>query len=707
VKYFGLKNLSSTEAEETNPITWGPHPGYPDGTKQEYRDWCGHPQTNHMFYSGVEGLNPGLRLTVQNPPHLMHGWVIDYDSKFIDPDKIAQISQIAPTGLAPMWVGRTYSGGARLVYEFEKPILVDNKELTGTFLKLLAKELKIKDLLPGFDDTSFDIHLQYYEVGRDWHQIKEGAPLKDDFLGLQFFNAAMKRQIRGEGMQIPIEEVAAEVARQFPQRWPGEFRVGARGPLFWIADGIDRVGCQVGDHGIMAYSERAGKSFLTWREVLGAKFVQDYEAERIGAAAAGLWFDGKSYWQERDERWISSNKDDTSDDLRVGGLSGKVGAKETASEVAKVLTCVRSGEHKVDGAVPFVHCKDDLVVLPNGYRYLNISVARVIQPADEVDVSKFPWIYEWVTKSWDEAEPHQEGFFLAWLKHYYKSALEGNMQPGHAIIIAGDRDRGKTFFARQVIARAMGGGSESGGYLLGETSFNKACAESACWNVDDTLGAATWDKHDDFSNALKKHVANPTVLYHPKFRDAFDLPWKGRIIVTCNTDTKSLEIVPTLDGTIGDKLLLFKMGNWRPKFWGNPSFEQTIWGETPYFLAWLLQYQPPDYTHDAKSSRFGNVLEYHHPDLVRASKEASSQGRIEEMLTEWKPAYRGGDKHKKSVWMTCTQLRASLSNVPGFEASLREFGRNRLAQALRSLGPRFVLETRIRDGYREYHLNLE
>lgn len=705
MKYFGLKNLSSQDAFDCDPTKWGPHPGYPE-TKEEFRVWSGHPQTDHLFYTTVEGLTPSLRLTVQNPPQYMHGWAIDYDAyRFIDEKKIADIPNIAPAGLCPMWTCRTRSGGARVVYEFEKPVLIDNKELRESFLKILAKELLVKNLLPEFDDASFEVHLQYWEVGRDWHAVKGGAPIKADWLGLQFFNAATKAKIHGEGFTIPIEAVAEEVERQFPGRWKGDFAVGVRGPLFWIQDGIDRTGCQVGDHGVITYSSRAPKSFMTWRDILGAKFVLDYEAERIGAAAERMWYDGKLYWQSRDEKWAASNKDDAGADLKVGGLSGKVGGKETASEVEKVLSAVRNGPQKVDGAVPFVHCKDDLVVLPNGYRYLNISVSKVIEPSDTPDPAKFPWIYDWIHKAWDDPQDQQRDSFLFWLKHYYGSALNGNLQPGQAIVIAGEHDRGKTFFARQVIARALGGGVEASGYLLGETSFNKACAESACWNVDDTRGSATWDKHDEFSNALKRHVANPTVTYHPKFRDAFDLPWKGRIIVTCNTDAKSLEIMPTLDGTIRDKVTLLKLGNWKPKFWGNPSFEHTIWGETPHFLAWLIQWQPPETVIDNSSTRFGSVLPYHHPDLVLASKESSSLGRIEEMLAQWKPLVRGKDETQR--WMTATQLRSSLSDVPGFDGSLREFGRNRMAQALQGLDKKFVLKIRIRDGYKQYLLNLQ
>jgi hypothetical protein len=156
--------------------------------------------------------------------------------------------------------------------------------------------------------------------------------------------------------------------------------------------------------------------------------------------------------------------------------------------------------------------------------------------------------------------------------------------------------------------------------------------------------------------------------------------------------------------------MLFKFGDWQPHFWANPEFEASIRKELPYFLAWLLTWTPPDFTKvdfetkEPATSRFG-VGSFRHPALVRASHEASSAGRLEEMLEEWRIRYReGGDGNP--IWMTATQLRSHLSGVSGFESSLREFGRNKLAQDLGSLDKKYILEKRSRNGYREYLIKL-
>jgi hypothetical protein len=260
MKFFALPNLSSQGAVPCNPTTVMPVVSYPS-TKEKFREWCADKATNHCFYSPVEGLNPHVRVTnTTNPPMLMHGLVVDYDAQ-IDSSMIAKIPINGAAGLLPMWVSTTYSGGRRLLFEFEEAVLVDHDELTDRFLKLLAKELKVKNLLPGLDETSFK-RTQYFELGRDWQRILEGNPIPSDLLSFLIFKAASAKQLHVDGPCIPIEAVAEEVERRWPGRIQGEFAVGLRTPLFWLDDGIDRIGAQVGDHGMICYSDRAGKSFL-------------------------------------------------------------------------------------------------------------------------------------------------------------------------------------------------------------------------------------------------------------------------------------------------------------------------------------------------------------------------------------------------------------------------------------------------------------
>jgi hypothetical protein len=189
--------------------------------------------------------------------------------------------------------------------------------LAELFLRELRKELRLENLLPSLDKSTFSL-TQYFELGRDWRHIPDAKPIPSNVLGLLFYRAAGNKVIRGEGPNIPIEAVAAEVERRWPGQINGEFTVGLRTPLFWVEPFEDRIGAQVGDHGMICYSTRAHKGFIHWAEILGSEFVRNYEAEREGAAMEEWDFDGVGYWRRLDnQQWSRRNKDTCADDLRT------------------------------------------------------------------------------------------------------------------------------------------------------------------------------------------------------------------------------------------------------------------------------------------------------------------------------------------------------------------------------------------------------
>jgi hypothetical protein len=702
MKLFALPNLHYNDVSQiSEPWTLPPAPEFE--TKDAFRAWCNSKETQHCFYSGIEAWTPSLRITVANPPRLMHALVVDYDNEDITDDHVKLIPTNGNSARLPMWVNTTFSGGRRLIWEFEKPIPIDCPELFDRFIKLLAKDLKCNDVLPAMDSSSLK-STQYFELGKNWAPIPGGQAVASDVLSLLIFEAAAQRQIQVEGPTIPIEVVAKEVEERYPNRWPGDFAVGTRGPLFWIQDGIDRVGCQVGDHGMICYSERAGKAFVPWVEIFGREFVRKYEAERVGEAAQGIWFDGRHYWRKAlDGGWRHRSKDDMVMWLRGQGISSQSGAKGTASEAEKVLLLAQE-LRSVRAAAPVVHDNREVVKI-NGDNYLNISSVEIMQPASgEQDPKDFPWLDEFFTKCWDEGHPEQRDYFLAWLQHFYVPCLSGRPQQGQALIIAGEPSRGKTFFNHRILGTMMGGFSDSTDFLMGKTNFNKENAEVALWAIDDTRGASSWESHGAFSAALKKHVANPQVRVEGKGRDSFTIPWKVRIVLTCNLDKESMNIVPALNATIKDKIMLLKWGRWQAKFLSAGGTEDVVKGELPHFLGWLRDWKPPQHVLSDNPRYFVNA--YHHPDMLVEAHDSSAGGRLTELLDMWRNERPREKGEKESIWMTATTLRKAISQDPSARDALKEFNRNRMAAALESVGEEYVLETRRNRGNQEYLIKL-
>ena len=246
-------------------------------TKAEYRAWCADANTDHCFYSMAEGDSPNGRISEDNPINKLHGFVADFDAPVDWPNIDSVLKIRCDGGHMPTWRTKTQSGYIRLVWEFDKPMPIA-PALAESFMKRLSDALKASMLLAGFDKTSLKPS-QYFEIGEDWTQI--GDPIHVSFARTVLLKAANDTPIRTEDTNIPLDDIAAEVARRFPNRWKGEFVIGYRGPLFWIDDGIDRDGCQVREDGMICYSDRAGTGFKSWASILGKQFVTKYEEKKL------------------------------------------------------------------------------------------------------------------------------------------------------------------------------------------------------------------------------------------------------------------------------------------------------------------------------------------------------------------------------------------------------------------------------------------
>lgn len=681
---FILPNLASQTATTgvALPLAPAPRPSLKD--KPAFRAWCNEIGTNHMFYSLVEGLIPGLRISEANPPKLLHGFVADYDAAVTD----AMIVDLGKAkGLLPTWSSRTFSGGARLVWEFAEAILCDCKPLAERFLAVVAKELKVKAALPGFDDASLNLN-QYWEAGTDWQPVPGATAIPADVVGLWVFQAAASKSLKLAGVEIPLEEVAAEVDRQFPGRWVGNFELGARGPLFWVPDGVARVGCQVGSFGMLCFSSRAEGAFLSWGEVLGTGFVKAWEASNTGAHASTLWYDSKSYWWNVDGAWVARSKEDTIMHLKIRGVSAKTGPKDTASKAEQVLGMVQQ-TRLVTMAAPLIFDAREIVDL-GGDRILNISRKEAMQELDgPSDPALCPWIWEFLHKIWDSHKERgcpQRDYFFAWFKRTWESARALDLAQGQMLVIAGEAGQGKTFLNRCIIGAALGGSIDASELLQGKTNFNKQAAETAIWRIDDATGASSRAEAKKFGETLKRHVANPTVGYHPKFKDAVELPWKGRIVMTCNTDPESLEVIPPLDHTFADKVMLLKFSDWVAEFLPNSQQEAKIAAELPAFLACLRDWVPPAAVLDPGKARFG-VRSFLHPTLVRASRESGGSSPLMEVLELWRNLVRDTvQNYDPVVRLNATLLLSTLrENLPGCATQLREYRVEWFAKELQKL----------------------
>ena len=628
---YCLENLSAQRIHPGRP--WRPDPeriqAVPVGIdKPGYQIWCANAATHSCFFSGYEGANAALRVSEQNPAMFMYGLVADYDAPLAPCDVDGFLARGAPD-YPPNLVSTTFSGNARAVWLFGDRLPVFDRKTQKAFLKKARKELKLGRLLPGLDEGALDQPAQYYHCGEGWRRIHT-ALLSTDLLQTWMIEASAAGDWTSFGETIPLDRVAEEVERRFPGRWPGRFVEGARGPRFWDACADNPTTAVVRSSGMQCFT--GPRPFVTWSEILGRGFCDEFRAATIGAAINGVWFDGRDYWLKRDAVWQLWRKADLLLHVRVArSVSDKRRSDGSPSQLDVALEQIHQTK-RVDGAAPFVLRQDDIVHF-GGKTYLNTARPRIVVPvAEPVGWGcGFPWLADFLDDLFEPGEnpDHPCGqleFFLSWLAYAYQNGHAGTPRNGQAIFIAGDPDQGKTLLSSLVIGGLFGGVTDASDYLLGESKFNKELFEVAVWSVDDTVPSSDPRKKQLYSAMLKKIPANYAFLYQAKFCDQIMLPWAGRVVVTCNADPESIRILPDIEMSMLDKISLFRIRSALRDF---TDAAARISEELPSFARWLLDYQIPE--HCRGGTRFG-VRSYHDPSLLETARQSGQTASFIELL---------------------------------------------------------------------------
>lgn len=647
---FCLPNLAASAVYEDRP--WEYRNGStPHGiTKDDFRRWCASPGTQSMFFSGFEGTHAAMRVSEANPAVFMHAVVADYDSPVAPGERKAFLRR-APRDYPPNFIGSTFSGNTRLVWLFDGRIPVFGAKVTEAFLRKVVRELGLKRIFPALDENAFFSVSQYYHCGGDWEQVHPD-PLPLHLLHSWLLAASKKADWAGYGEKIPLGRVAEELEARFPGRWSGPFEEGARGVRFWDESADNPTAAIVRATGMQCFT--GPKPFVPWGEIFGRKFVDDFRADTIGAAIEGVWFDGRDYWRKVEGVWRLFKRQDITLHLRVAhGISDERPRGALSSQMDEVLNQIQQAK-SVDGAAPFVFRRDATINF-GGKRYLNIARSRILSPAPGPQPwgERFGYIAELLDGYFDPDE--QLDFFLSWLAYAYQNALCGRPRNGQVPFLAGDVNQGKTLASNVLVGEIFGGHMDASDYLLGESRFNKELFEVGLWCVDDTVPSSDPRKQQLYSAMLKKIPANYSFQYHPKFRDQLMLPWAGRVIITCNADPESIRILPDVEMSLLDKVMLFKVRSAERDF---TNAAERIRAELPFFAGFLRDYQIP--AHCVGDARFG-VKCYHHAELLDEARQSGRTGVFLELLDMFKESVFS-DANREDWVGSSTQLLSEMLN---------------------------------------------
>jgi len=693
VKYFYITNHVTNIAGvlDFHPSEADQH-GYQvpkHRTKSEHRNWCADPTTEHIFVSGCEPVNPGRRSSNENPCDTLHGFFVDYDEP-LDVDKFKEhLNKRLDGAPKPTWMTETFSGNMRLVWEFERPIRIP--EGSGRdFLTKLGERLRVKKLGAGFDKGSFEPE-RYYEVGTKWERL--GGKLDYSLLTGVLFKSFVP--VVDTEVTIPFDAVAEEVNKRFKDRLEDiEFEVGARVPLFWVDDGIQRIGAEVKEEGVIAYSDRASSVWNDWSTILGKEWVSRYESRKIASSVDNLFTDGKNFWIVGKDHIFDESRENFILRLREMGFSPNKRKGKPLSEVEKVVMFINANK-RIEGVGPFVF-RDETIVNVDGQRILNTSRNKPVDPALKGSPQQFPFIHKFLHGLFDDTEVApgctQLDLFLAWLKRFYIASHDKKKLSGHCLIISGPTGRGKTLLAKQIVGNLVGGSEDAASYLTGREKFNRKLIEKPLWRVDDTSSASDWRENRKMTDLIKRSVANPFVETRAMYRDPQEVEWNGRLMVSLNEDASSLSIVPQQDSSNRDKVIGLRIQDSSPPdFPDNNTLEEQIAKELPFFANWLGEWTCPEELKGG--SRYG-VEAWFHPHLRDAARDNSPTQAIMETLDLFAKLHR---EHHGLVWSgTAAELMGAMGNYTEIKARGGSFEHQRLARDLQQASENCIDNDKVR-----------
>ena len=146
--------------------------------------------------------------------------------------------------------------------------------------------------------------------------------------------------------------------------------------------------------------------------------------------------------------------------------------------------------------------------------------------------------------------------------------------------------------------------------MSGATEFNGDLFGAEHLMIEDEVAFTDIRARRHFGARIKDFTVNSVQSCHGKNRPALSLKPFWRTTITLNDEPENLLILPPIDDSLEDKIILLKANQ--------------LMAELPMFLHMLVNYKIPA---ALKSGRFG-VKHFQHPELLAALNEMSPETRL-------------------------------------------------------------------------------
>ena len=224
----------------------------------------------------------------------------------------------------------------------------------------------------------------------------------------------------------------------------------------------------------------------------------------------------------------------------------------------------------------------------------------------------------------------EQDYLFAWLKCSFESLAKGDFRPGQMLALAGEAGCGKSL-CQLLVTEILGGRvAKPYKYMTGASHFNGDLAQAEHWCIEDEHGSTDIRIRRAFGTAIKDVCANLNLSVHSKGKQAITLPTFRRITLSVNSESENLQIIPPLDSSLSDKIMLLScghadVGSDRAKTWS--EFK----AELPAFVWFLMnEFTIPK---NMRSARYG-VAAYQSKALADELTALSPESRLMNLMDE-------------------------------------------------------------------------
>jgi hypothetical protein len=344
------------------------------------------------------------------------------------------------------------------------------------------------------------------------------------------------------------------------------------------------------------------------------------------------------YWLRNrlQEMWNPITEPQLNRILKECGLSGQRAKGDDISELEEGLIYI-GDENRIDYAISLAGYREGR--MDRDGKVLLITQSCKPLPAVEGD--------------WAVLRTFMEGLFgeqvldrhLAWWKWARMSLTGEQIMPGQVMIYVGLSGAGKSFLQKMTTALLGGHASNPFLYMSGQSSFNSDLFKSEHLVIEDQSADTGGLGRRAFGSKLKELVVNQVISCHGKGADATTLRPKWRVSMSMNPGRENMMILPPLDASILDKIMLIQC-------------TKTDWFEAEIKKGWerwgdLVASQLPALAHaidtfeipeSLKHERYG-VKPWHDKLLVEFESETSIEQQFLECVLNDLGTVMEGDAH--------------------------------------------------------------